>query len=186
VPIVREMADLPAYPQMARRLDATVFWAARLADRVALETARDRLSQIVRRWPNSFTAALEQHALGIEAWLNGSLREAETALLSASGAAFSVWTLFNLADLYLAQSKPEVAEDYFQRFEQHRGTMLSFWFTGTVVLGWLRRAMAAEARNDQAAARMHSKKVLDHWAEKNARLQIVAAAGKINRSNLSR
>jgi tetratricopeptide (TPR) repeat protein len=185
VPLVREMADLPVYPQMARRLDSTAFWAARLGDRTALATARERLSQIARRWPSSFTSGLEHHALGLEAWLAGSFQGAESSLLTASGAAFSIWTLLDLANLYLEFSKPAIAENYFQRFDDHRGTLLSFWFTGTIVFGWLRRAMAAQARNDRAAAQAFSRKVLDHWSGKNPRLRMVQAAAIIHQTNSS-
>jgi hypothetical protein len=159
-----------------------VFWAARLADRRALASGRNRLAEIAARWPNRFTHGLEQHARGLEAWLDGGLNQAEPLLLEASGSAFSIWTLFDLADLYAALSKPAVAEDYFQRFEQHRGTLISFWFTGTMVLAWLRRAMAAQARQDRKVAALYSKKVLDHWSGTNPRLPMVQAAADIHHS----
>jgi serine/threonine protein kinase len=182
IPIVREMADLPVYPQMARRLDASVFWAARLKDRVALTTARERLDQIARRWPNSFTNGIEQHADGLAAWLDGSMQAAETAMLSACGTAFSPWTIFDLADFYTSIGKPAIAQDYFERFERHRGVMLSFWFTGTIVFGWLRHATAAQAASDRARAQRLSQKVLDHWGRAYPHLEIVEQARKINQT----
>jgi serine/threonine protein kinase/Flp pilus assembly protein TadD len=179
---LHEMTELPIYPQMARRLDCTAFWAARLNDRPVLAAVIKRLGELAARWPNQFTHALEQHARGLAAWLDGSMSEAESLLLESSGGAFSIWSLFDLADLYAALSKPAAAEDYFRRFDEHRGTLISFWFTGSLVLFWLRRAMAAQARNDRAQAALYSKKVLDHWSKANPRLAMVQAAANINRA----
>jgi len=178
-PYVRAMADLPVYPQLARHLDCTASWAGRLGDRPALTMARERLSEIAARWPSNYTNGVEKHARGLEAWLDGSLGDAESLLAASSGAAFSVWALLDLASLYIALSKPAVAEDYFERFDQHRGTLLAFWCTGTMVLGWGKRAAAAQARNDRAMARMYSKKVLDHWGASNPGLKIVQSAAGI-------
>ena len=180
-----DMLDLPVYPQSSRRFDCVVFWAGRLTDRTALTEARKRLEEILRRWPSRSAQGFVQHARGMEAWLDGSVQDAENKILEAVGSAFSPHGLFDLATLHAAQGKTAAAEDDFERFDRHRGTILSFWFTGILVLAQLQRAEIAKSRGDRGAARRFSQKVLDHWSASNPGLRMVQAAGNIHRDTTS-
>src|SRR6185437_2812061 len=94
-------------------------------------------------------------------------------------AASTIWMPYDLAELYAAKGKPDVAENYWRQIETHRGMILSYWFTGAVVLGWLSRAAAAQARRDSATAKTYAQKVLDHWAPRNPELLSVRSAQAI-------
>jgi hypothetical protein len=95
--------------------------------------------------------------------------------------AFSLWTLFDLAELYTRLGKTELAEAYWQKFDAHRGTVfVKVWFPGILVMSCLYRAVAAQARNDRAAAYQYSGKVLDHWGHSAPKLQLVLDAANIH------
>jgi len=180
---VGEMADLPAYPPMSRLLDATAFWAFRLGDDATLSKTHACLAQVAARWPNAFTRAVELHARALEAWRRQSSNEAESLFLESSGLAFSVWTAFDIAEFYAAHSKPDLAEDYWHKVDDHRGNILEHWFPGSLIMLWLGRALTAQARNDRAAAYRYSRKVLDHWSESNPGLRVVLMARGIHAAN---
>lgn len=185
LPNVREMANLPSYPPMARSLACTASWARRLGAADALAKVRASTAEISHNWPNALTQAVALHSAALEAWQNLAYEDAERLLLRSSGLAFGIWTLFDLADLYTHTSKWELAEAYWQRFEGRRGTILvDGSFPGIFVLSWLYRALAAQRRNDRILAFEYSRKVLDHWSQSNSQLQIVLAAQDIN--NLSK
>jgi hypothetical protein len=184
LPHVREMADLPVCPPMARYLDCTAFWAFRLGDTATLSKVHDLMTQIVARWPdNLYTQAVKQHAGALQSWRNGSLADAGP-LLQSSGMAYSIWTLFDLAE-FLSRADPKLAEQYWSKIDEHRGDILELWFPGMLIMLWLGRALAAQARRDRAAAYRYSKKILDHWSESNPGLRVVQAARAIHAANYS-
>lgn len=177
---LRSMAELPAVPPMARRLDCTLFWALRLADDDVLAAAHAVLAQIVDGWPNPFTRAVELHAQALLAWRGKQMPYTESLLLESSGSAFSIWTLFDVAQFY-TECNPTVAEEYWHRLiDGHRGTLLERWFPGSLLLAWLGRAQAAARAGRRELAFSYSKKVLDHWSRNHAGLHIVQAAREIN------
>jgi serine/threonine protein kinase len=57
---LQKMVDLPLYPVMARRLECTAFWAARIGEDTVLANARQNVSQIAARWANSTTLAVDR------------------------------------------------------------------------------------------------------------------------------
>jgi serine/threonine protein kinase/Flp pilus assembly protein TadD len=179
------MLDLPAYPLHARRFECAAFWALRLADDDVLNKAHETLRQIANRWPNGLTKGVELHAASLLAWKRNSLDEAGDLLLKASASASTIWMPYDLAELHAAKGKPEVAEDYWRQIEKHRAMILSYWFTGALVLGWLSRAAAAQARRDRTTAKTYSQKVLDHWARRNPGLPSVQSAQAILAFNSS-
>jgi tetratricopeptide (TPR) repeat protein len=178
---VREMADLSAYPPMARRLAGTASWARRLGDDATLSKVRAAVGEIARRWPNALTQGVELHASAMQAWRRGALDEAESLLLKSSGSAFSIWTLFDLAEFFTRRAKWDLAEAYWEKFEARRGTVVvKVWCPAIFVLGWVYRAAAAQGRNDRAKAFHYSGKVLAHWSRSNPRLPVVLDAQNIN------
>jgi tetratricopeptide (TPR) repeat protein len=178
---LRDMAGLPAYPAMAERLASTASWARRLDDPETLEKVLSSAAHIVERWPNPRTQAVETHLNALKSWWLNSLESAENALLQSYGTAYSVWTLFDLAEFFTLRAKWDLAEDYWQKFDAHKGTVLvKGWFPGLLVMGWLQRAVAAHGRNDRDLALRASQKVLDHWANFNPSLTIVRTAQHIN------
>lgn len=173
------MLDLPAYPLHARRFECAAFWALRLGDDDVLGKVDETLQKIASRWPNGLTKGVEMHASALRAWKRSSLDEAGDLLLKASASASTIWMPYDLAELYAAKGKPEVAENYWRQIETHRGMILSYWFTGAVVLGWLSRAAAAQARRDRSTAKTYAQKVVDHWARRNPELLSVRSAQAI-------
>ena len=85
----------------------------------------------------------------------------------------------DLADLYTANGNFEAAEVQWQAFERKRGMFLFEFFPGVTVMGWLGRALVAEARQDKASALQYAKKVVDHWGKKNPQLKIVKLAREV-------
>jgi hypothetical protein len=178
---VREMADLPAYPPMARLLAGTISWSRRLGEDGTLAKARQTAEEIAGRWPNGLTQAVANQARASEAWRRNALEDAERLLLQSAGTGFSIWTLFDLAEFFTVHGKWDLAETYWEQFEQRRGTVLvKVWCPVILVLGWLHRAVAARSRNDRAKASEYARKVTDLWAESNPLLRIVQVAKTIN------
>ena len=100
---------------------------------------------------------------------------------NANGSAFGIWTLFDLAELYMQRREWDLAETYWNKFEANRGTVtVKVWCPAMLVIGWLYRATAALARNDRATAYRYSGKVLDHWGTNNPNLRVVREAGNIH------
>ncbi len=177
---VRALADLPAYPLMARRLSGAASWARRIGDGETLARISALSAEIARRWKNDLTESVADHCLALESWRRNS-PQAESLFLQASGKAFGIWTVFDLAEFYTLSGQAAKAEEHWDRFEKRRGTVLvKAWFPGILVLGWLYRSSVALARNDRSAAFRYSKKVLDHWASHNSRFRVVQAAANIN------
>jgi serine/threonine protein kinase/Flp pilus assembly protein TadD len=176
---LREMAGLPAYPPMARRLDCAAFWAYRLGADDVLAEVHARLAQIRSGWDNDFTRTVERHAASLESRRAGHIERAETELLDASDLGLSVWRLFDAAEFYAATGRPDRAEDYWRQLEERRGTILELWFPGVLPMAWLGRAASALARKDATMAHKYAQKVVDHWARENSQLKIVQAALKI-------
>jgi tetratricopeptide (TPR) repeat protein len=173
------MLDLPPYPLHARRQECTAFWALRLSDGDVLAKTHEQLQKIAARWPNGLTKAVQTHAEALRAWRRNALDDAGQLLLRASSLASTIWITYDLAELYALKGEPDVAENYWRQIETHRAMILSYWFTGTIVLGWLSRAMAASARKDREAARTYAKKVLDHWGPRNPGIPAVQVARNI-------
>ncbi len=173
------MLDLPLYPLHARRLECAAFWALRLGDDDALVKSHEQLQKIANRWPNNLTRAMESHAEAMRAWRRTSFDEAVQLLLRASSQASTIWITYDLAELYAVKHQPDVAEDYWRQIETHRGMILSYWFTGALVLAWLSRSTAASARRDRGAAHTYAKKVLDHWGPANPGIPAVQLARSI-------
>jgi serine/threonine protein kinase/Flp pilus assembly protein TadD len=178
---LRQMAELPPYPPIARWLSCSVSWARRLNDARALSVARAAASEIARRWGNAYTQALEMRANALELWREGALADAQTLLIKSSGLAFDIWALFDLAEFFTRNGKWELAAEYWQRFESHQGVIIANgWFPGILVMGWLFRAVAAQALNQREVAFAYSRKVLDHWLGSGSRLQLVQSARNIH------
>ena len=176
-----ELADLPAFPPMAARFAGAASWARRLGDTATLAAARHATAAIAARWPNARTQAVDAHAAALERWSAGDTVAAEGLLLHSRGSAFGIWTLFDLAELYTRTGKWDLAEAYWKEFEDHRGTVIvKVWCPVMLVLGWLYRATAAQARGDRATAYRYSGKVLDHWGKNNPDLRVVRDAGGIH------
>lgn len=182
---VRAMADLPPYPPMARKLAGSISWARRLGDNESLAIASELAGQMARQWPgNGMIDAIHRHAQAAQFWRRNRFADAEEMLLQSAGAAFSVWTLFDLAEFYTQRARWDLAEMYWDRFEARRGTLIvKSWCPVIWILVWLYRAAAAQSRNNRAMAFRYSQKVLDHWAQSNPRLPIVLNAGNINRAS---
>jgi hypothetical protein len=102
-------------------------------------------------------------------------------LLESAGSTFSPHGLLDLAAFYAFINKGSAADEYWQQFDRHRGTILSFWFSGVLILAWLLRAEIAVLRNDRAAVRQYAQMILDHWSRSNPSLRIVQAAGNLQR-----
>jgi serine/threonine protein kinase/Flp pilus assembly protein TadD len=178
---VQAMADLPEYPPMGRRFACTASWARRLHDDETLARVRGSVGAIAQRWPNARTESEEMHARALELWRTNALDQAEALLLQASGSAFSICTLFDLAEFFTVRGKWDLADTYWREFEEHSGTVIvKGWFPGLLVMGWLNRAVVAQARKDREAALKYSQEVLNHWMRANARLQVVQAAQRIS------
>ncbi len=177
---VADMAGLPRYPTLARQTQCTAFWAARTGADAVLAEAHAALTETASRWPNAMTQAMAEHSGALAAWRRNAFDEAETLLLSSLGRSWSVFALFDTADFYGSQGKWALAEQYWHRLEEKRGTTIEFWFPGTMVLAWLKRAQAAHNRFDRSAAHLYAGKVLDHWGTGNPHLQVVQAARKIS------
>jgi len=182
---LREMADLPAYPPLARNLDCTAFWARRIGADDVLAEAHDRLAKIRESWENDFTRTAERHASALQSWRAGALPQAESQLLDASDLALSPWRLFDAAEFFAASGHAEIAADYWRQFEEHRGTVVVLWFPGALVMAWLGQAALAQARRAPAEARKYSRRILDHWGAKNPGLKIVRAAWAVQNASRS-
>jgi tetratricopeptide (TPR) repeat protein len=177
---LKEMTGLPAFPPFAKHLECTAFWAARLNDDSVLDSAARSLGEIAVRWPNDRTHSMAAHAMALTVWRRNDFAAAEAKLLESLGASPTVWGMFDLADLYSATGRPALAEEQWRRFEAARGTILKLWFTGSLLYGWLNRALAANRRGDQPLARECANKILTHWAHKNAGVRIVALARSLS------
>jgi serine/threonine protein kinase len=177
---VAEMTELPLFPKSARRFSATASWSRRLGDDETLAKTRQSVAEIARRWPNALTQSVEMHANALDAWRRNALDEAETMLLRGMGAAYNIWPLFDLAEFYTHRAKWELAEEYWDKFEARRGTVvIKLWCPAILVLGWLHHAATAQARNDRPKAFQYATKVLDHWSRANPQLQVVQEAHRI-------
>lgn len=174
------MAEIPAYPQFARLLQSTAFWAGRVADPATLAGVRERASAIVRQWPNRLTKAVAFHADALDLRQRGDTAGARDLLLQSLGSAASVWALFDLADIYSTLGLPDVALPRWREFERARGIVLSRWCPAVLLLGWLHSAMAARAAGESAAAREYAQRVLEHWSRRHSNLRIVQLARKLN------
>jgi len=108
-------STLPAYPSSARRLAGTASWARRLGEDDSLANVRDVTTAIARRWPNALTEAVDTHVNALQSWRRNSLEEAEKLLLNSSGSAFSIWSVFDLAELFTTRGKWELAEAYWEK-----------------------------------------------------------------------
>ncbi len=168
---VSELADVPVFPPMIRRFAAAASWSRRLGDEKTLARVCASVEEIAKRWPNTRHEAALLHVKALAA------DDPESLLLRSHGSAFSIYTLFDLAEFFTQRQKWDLAENYWQEFEAHAGTVIvKGWFPGLLVLGWLHRATAAEARKDNATALKYSQKVLDHWSN----IQVVQSAQSIN------
>jgi serine/threonine protein kinase len=176
---LQPMSEVPQFPPFAKHLQIAAFWAARLRDMEVLNSAHARLIEIRTAWPNAHTSAVATYADALLARHQGEWAKAEAFLLESLGSAFTVWALFELADLFTATGRIDLADEYWQKFEARRGTVLKLWFTGVLVYAWLNRAIAARLRRDHAVARRYARKVLDHWARENSGTQIVRMARDI-------
>jgi tetratricopeptide (TPR) repeat protein len=175
-----EMADLPALPTSARLLACTSSWARRLGDEKTLGRARDLSSEIASRWPNTHMRAFEKHSKALALWQGNSFDEAEQNLLESTGAAYHALTLFDLAEFFTQRAKWQEASSYWEKFEARRGeVIMSGWFPGILVLGWLYRAATAQALGDRATAFEYSRKVLQHWSRFNPGASVVTTAERI-------
>jgi tetratricopeptide (TPR) repeat protein len=170
------MAALPSYPAFARKWQCTAFWAARLGDREVLKTAAGRLNEIARQWPNGLTQATAKHAEALTHLRERAFDRGEQLLLDSMGSAFTVWTLFDLADFYTSVSRLDLAEEYWRKFDARRGIVLRLWFTGTVFMAWLHWGMAAQSRGNHAVARQCARRILAAWGQKNPETHIVQTA----------
>ena len=179
VPQIHRMLELPQVPFSARYLEAVVFWSGRTGGGASLVEARDRLSEIAAHWPSEDANAWLDHAEALISLRERNVERAETLLVRSSGFGGARWSLIDLADLYAARGNTEAAEAEWQAFDRKRGMFLSEFFPGVLVLGWLNRALAAQARHDAGAARKYAKKVLDHWGQKNPRLRMVQLAANV-------
>jgi serine/threonine protein kinase/Flp pilus assembly protein TadD len=182
---VRKMADLPAYPSFAHRLDCAAFWAFRLGEDDTLGEVHERLAKIRTGWENGFTRTVERHAAALQSWRAGDMQQAESEILDASDVALSPWRLFDAAEFYSARGQHDRAEDYWQQLDEQRGTVLALWFPGVLPMAWLGRARTALARHDTAAARKYSQKILDHWAASDPGLKVVRAAFEVRNATKS-
>ena len=124
---------------------------------------------------------MAKHAEALVAVRRNSFDSAETLLLESMGSAFTVWTLFDLAALYLAFSRLDLARDNWRQLEARRGIVLRRWFTGTVILIRLNQAVTAQRRGDRQAARQWAQKVLEPWGIRNAHTAVAEAARAIAR-----
>lgn len=177
---VRELANLPAFPLMARRFSGAASWARRLDDEATLARIAASTSEIAERWKSSLTESVAAHARGLELWRRNP-SDAEPLLLEACGKAYGIWSVFDLAEFYTLAWRWKEAENRWDQFEKRRGTVLvKAWFPGILVLGWFYRASVAESLGNRSAALHYSKKVLDHWASSNPRLAVVQAAVRIH------
>ncbi len=174
------MTTVPECPAFAARLQCTAFWAARLRMEDVLGQVQSQLENIERRWPNGTTHAIATYGQALRAWQRGAAAEVGTLLLDSLGSAFTIWALFDLADCYATMAKPALAEEYWVKFEARRGTVLKHWFPGTILYGWLNRALAAVTRGEAALAARCAGKILRHWSESNPRTHIVQAAKAIS------
>jgi pentatricopeptide repeat protein len=176
---LEQMLALPVYPPYARQWQCTASWAARLNHDDALKVAAARTAEIAGRWKNGLTLAVSQHAQALGELRRNSFDAAEKLLHDSLGSAFTVWSLFDLAALYLTQSRLDLAREYWQQLEDRRGIILRRWFTGTVILIRLNQAIAAHRSGDAHAARQWAKKVLEPWGAGNPHTTVAQAAHAI-------
>jgi tetratricopeptide (TPR) repeat protein len=170
------MAALPTYPAFARKWQCTAFWAARLGNNEVLKSAAARLNEIATRWPNGLTQAAARHADGLMRLRERAFDRGEQLLLDSMGSAFTVWTLFDLADFYTSVSRLDLAEEYWRKFDARRGIVLRSWFTGTVFMAWLHWGLAARSRGNHAVARQCARRILSAWGRKNPETHMVQTA----------
>ena len=174
------IADIPVYPTMAGEFARAASWCRRLDDRPTLTRIRTAVSALAKQWPNARTEAIETHVQALDLWAANSPEEAARLLTAAVGKAWSLPALFDLAELCTSTAQWDLAAEYWAKFDTHRGTVIvKSWCPVMLVLGWLYRARAAQARNDFALAGSCAKKVLDHWQRLNPQLAIVSQAGRI-------
>jgi tetratricopeptide (TPR) repeat protein len=173
---VDQMLALPECPAMALRIQCVAFWAARLNHPDALNEAEAWLARVAARWDHGFAHATLTHARALQARQRSANRQAEALLLESLGSAFTVWTLFDLADLYAATGQAGLAEEYWQKWEQRLGTVLKRWFPGIVLYGWLRHGLTARQRGDAAGAALCARRILEHWGSRNPAAGIVQLA----------
>ena len=173
---LRAMADMPECPMTAQRIQTTAFWAARLNDDITLSKTAEQLKRIASRWNNKYTHATAAYARALEEWRRSELTRAEAGLVDSLGSAFTIWTLFDIADFFAATGRPELAEEYWVKFEGRQGTILLRWFPGVILYGWLNRGLAARMRGDRRVAASCAAKVLQHWALRHPGVRMVRSA----------
>jgi serine/threonine protein kinase len=170
------MAHIDALPLFSKQLQCAVFWAGWTRHADGLKEAHAKLAFVAQRWPNGQTQAAEAYAAAIEKLSKGDSANAEKLLLASLGYLPSTWALFDLAVLFSRTGKADQAEEQWARFDARRGTILKLWFPGLLVWSWLHRAGAAASRGDRRAQAQYSKKVLDHWADRNPHIGVVKSA----------
>jgi hypothetical protein len=173
------MLPLPECPTLGPQLEVTAFWAARTGDDPTLTVIADQAERVAKRWDNSATRAMLLHAQALRLWRRNDVRDAEDALIASYGSAFSIWTLFDLADFFTATGRPELADEYWKKFEDRRGIVLRRWFTGALLYGSLQHAIAARARGDRATASACASRVLEHWGQRQPTVRIVKLARQL-------
>jgi serine/threonine protein kinase/Flp pilus assembly protein TadD len=173
------MTSLPAYPAFARKWQCTAFWAARLGNKEVLKMAGARLNEIATRWPNGLTHATAKHTEALARLREQAFDQGEQLLLDSMGSAFTIWTLFDLADFYASVSRFDLAEEYWRKFDARRGIVLRLWFTGAMFMAWLHWAMAARSRGNHAVARQCARRILAPWSHKNPETHVVQTASHL-------
>jgi tetratricopeptide (TPR) repeat protein len=176
---VRRLVPLPDCPAFGAHLQFAASWAARLGEWAVLDAAADQLRRIAIRWPNGYTQAVSAHANALHAWGAGALAKAEELLLTSLGAAFTLWTLFDLSEFYTATSRWDLAEEYWLKFESHHARVFMTTFMGAAFLGWLSRGSAAKARGDWQTANACATRILEPLAGHNPKLRIVRLAQRL-------
>jgi len=173
---VNAMLALPECPPMALRIQCAAFWAARLDQIDTLSRAEAWLGRVAQRWDHGFPRAALAHARALLAWRRNRTQESEALLLDSLGSGFTVWSLFDLADLYRGAGRVDLAAEYWEKWKQRLGTVFKHWFPGIALYGWLNQGLAARLRGDSAEAALSVQKILEHWGSKNPQTRIVQMA----------
>jgi tetratricopeptide (TPR) repeat protein len=168
--------DVPECPPNARRFQSEMFWAWRLRDEERMRTASSHIARIATRWPNGFTVGMQRYVGALGARAAGDLDRAEALVTESAGLAFSVLTLMDAAEIAEAAGKLDLADEYWARFEQRKGTVLKLWFPGLILLGWRRRMHLASRRGDGAQVRRCAEKILKHWGVAQPQIAMVREA----------
>ncbi len=176
---LRSLVPMPECPQIAAKLQATAFWAARIGDDAVLAAAGAQLQRIAERWENKYTRAVAVYARALQEWRRREMERTESDLVESLGSAFTIWALFDLADFFTATARPELAEEYWVKFEGRHGTVLRRWFPGVILYGWLNRGLAARMRGDGQVAQACASKVLQHWARRHPGIHLVQKAAEL-------